>query len=150
MNIIYGYLAGIFVFLAYLWYCRAIIKGTTKPNRMTWITIAFVSWLLLLSYQAGGANSTIWAPLGEVIAVSFVAFLSIRHGVGGFDKTDIICFTGALVSLLVWQISGLSVLGLLSGLLVDTFALWPTVMKSRTMVLMVRRVMATGYPKKVK
>ena len=44
---IFGILAGILVFVAYVWYCRAINNGTTKPNRMTWVTVALVSWVLL-------------------------------------------------------------------------------------------------------
>ena len=129
-KIIFGIIAGMLVFVAYIWYCKAIIKGTTKPNRMTWITIALISWVLLLTYKAGGADTTIWAPLGEAVAASVVAFLSIGRGVGGFEKTDIICFVGVIGSFILWQISGLSIVGLVSSLLVDTFALYPTIEKS--------------------
>ena len=127
---IFGIVAGIFAFVAYIVYAKAILRGSTKPSRMTWIIIALMSWILLLSYRFSGADTTIWVLVGEAFVVSFVAVISIKRGVGGTDKTDIVCLLGAIGSLFLWWIFNSSVLGLVASLTVDSFALWPTIKKS--------------------
>ncbi len=130
LQVIFGILAGLIGFFAYVWYLRAILLGETHPNRMTWFIIAFVSWVILLTYHSSGADTTIWLPVGEALASSVIAILAIKHGVGGREERDLICLVGAILSLIVWKVFGSAFLGLIGGLAVDTFALWPTVIKS--------------------
>ena len=130
MQLVSGMIAGVFAFVGYVVYGRAILKGPTRPNRMTWFIIAIESWVLLLTYGHSGANTTIWVPASEAFAASVIAVLCIKRGVGGADKVDIICFFGATLSLVLWWYFDSSVVGLISGLMVDTFALWPTIKKS--------------------
>src|SRR3989338_3513799 len=130
LQVIFGIIAGIFVFVAYVLYARAILEGSTRPNRMTWFIIAIESWILLLTYWYSGADTTIWVPVGEALVVSIVAVLSVKRGVGGTQKTDVICLVGAVLSLFLWWFFNSSVVGLIAGLSVDTFALYPTIKKS--------------------
>ncbi len=126
----FGIIAGIFSFCAYLFYIVAILKGTTKPSRSTWIIWSVIGIILAFSYKASGAENTIWVAVSEAIAPTIIALLSIKYGVGGTDKIDIVCFLGSLFSLLLWWIFGSPIIALVSNLIIDFFAAIPTIHKS--------------------
>jgi hypothetical protein len=127
---IFGIIAGIFSFSAYIFYIIAILKGYTKPSRSTWFIWAFVGIVLAISYKASGAEATIWVAVSEAVAPTIIALLAIRYGVGGTEKIDIVAFAGALVSLLLWWIFGSAVIALITNLAIDFFAALPTIKKS--------------------
>lgn len=126
-----GILAGVIAFFAYILYVRSIIRGETKPNKATWWIWAFMGAVVGLSYYFSGAENTIWVPIVEFLGPFLIALLSIRYGEGGFDnKTDIMCFIGALLSIILWIIFKNPVIALVTNLLIDSFALIPTIRKS--------------------
>ncbi|PIR40356.1 MAG: hypothetical protein COV33_00150 [Candidatus Zambryskibacteria bacterium CG10_big_fil_rev_8_21_14_0_10_34_34] len=126
----FGIIAGIFSFSAYLFYIVAILKGKTKPSRATWFIWAFIGIILAISYRASGAEDTIWVAVSEAIAPTIIALLTIKYGVGGTEKIDIIAFIGALISLILWWIFGTPVVALVTNLAIDFFAAIPTIKKS--------------------
>lgn len=126
-----GILAGIISFLAYIVYIRSIFKRESKPNRVTWWIWTFMGLVLAISYYFSGARNTIWSPIVECIGPFSIALLSIKYGEGGVrDKTDIVCFFGALFSIVLWIIFDSPVLALVINLMIDAFALIPTIKKS--------------------
>lgn len=129
---IFGIIAGILSFSAYLFYIVAIIKGKTKPSRATWFIWAFVGIILAISYKASGAEDTVWVAVSEAIAPTIIALLAIKYGVGGTEKIDIIAFIGAIISLFLWWIFGTPVVALVTNLAIDFFAAVPTIKKSWT------------------
>lgn len=127
---IFGIIAGILSFSAYLFYIAAIIKGTTKPSRSTWFIWSFIGLMLAISYKASGAEDTIWVPVSEAIAPTIIALLSIKYGVGGKDKIDILAFAGSAFSLILWWLFNSPVVALVTNLTIDFFASIPTIKKS--------------------
>ncbi len=126
-----GIIAGVISFGAYLIYFRSILKGESKPNRVTWWIWTFMGAILALSYYYSGAENTIWTPIVEFIGPFLTALLSIKYGEGGtVDKTDIVCLCGGIVSILLWIVTGNPVLALILNLAIDQFALIPTMKKS--------------------
>jgi len=126
-----GMIAGIIALLAYLVYVISIFKGRTKPNRATWWIWAFMGLVVGLSYYASGAVNTMWVPVVEFIGPFSIALLSIKYGEGGLDnKTDFVCLFGALFSILLWIIFNNPVIALVTNLVIDAFALVPTIKKS--------------------
>lgn len=127
---IFGIAAGILSFCAYLFYIVAIIKGTTKPNRATWFILALVGIITSVSYKFSGADNTIWVSVSHAIASSIIALLAIKYGVGGWEKTDMIAFAGAIISLVAWWYFSTPVIALVASLCIDFFGLLPTIKKS--------------------
>lgn len=127
---IFGVIAGIFSFSAYLFYIVAILKGKTKPSRATWFIWAAIGIILAASYRASGAEDTIWVAVSEAIAPTIIALLAIKYGVGGAEKIDIIAFVGSLFSLFLWWFFGSPVVALVANLAIDFFAAIPTIKKS--------------------
>ena len=126
---IFGIVAGILSFSAYLFYIVAIVKGTTKPSRSTWFILAFAGIITVIAYDAAGAGDTIWVAVSNAAASIIIALLSIKYGVGGKSKLDIFCFIGSIVSLGLWWVFGSPIATLVGELAVDTFGLLPTIKK---------------------
>jgi hypothetical protein len=128
---ILGITAGVIAFLAYSVYVISIFRGKTKPNRATWWIWAFMGFVLALSYKLSGADNTVWVPYVEFLGPFSIAILSIKYGEGGLeDKTDLMCLFGAIISIILWIIFKNPVVALVTNLLVDSFAVIPTIKKS--------------------
>lgn len=128
---IFGIVAGLIAFGSYIFYIISIIKGRTKPSRVTWWIWAFMGFVLALSYYYSGAKNTLWVPVVEFIGPLLIAILSIWYGEGGLkEKTDLFCMFGAILSIIIWIIFDNPVLALVTNLFIDTFALIPTIKKS--------------------
>ena len=126
-----GIVAGVIAFIAYIVYIKAILRGETKPNRATWFIWTFVGLVLATSYYFSGAENTIWVPFVEFIGPLAIAILSIKYGEGGIkSKLDIVCFVGAVISLILWFVFDSPVVALVTNLVIDVFALIPTIKKS--------------------
>ncbi len=131
---ILGLLAGILAFLPCPLYVYAILKGETKPDRVTWWVLALVSAMIVGTYQSVGAHETIWLPLGYTASFLIVAIFSLRYGDGPahLNTLDRICLAGALVSIVVWQFLESPFLALLMNMVIEVIALTPTVVKAYT------------------
>jgi len=131
IKVVLGIIAGVIAFLAYVVYVISILRGKTKPNRATWWIWAFMGLVVGLSYHSSGAVNTIWVPYVEFLGPFSIAILSIKYGEGGIDnKTDILCFLGAFVSVLLWVIFNNPLIALIMNLVIDSFAIIPTIKKS--------------------
>ena len=130
-NFIIGIIAGVISLTAYLIYFRSIFKGESKPHRVTWWIWTFMGGILALSYYYSGARDTMWSPIVEFIGPLATALLSIKYGEGGIEnKTDVLCFIGGVVSIILWIIFKAPVLALVINLAIDGFAIFPTIKKS--------------------
>jgi len=131
LGAILGIVAGIIAFIAYIVYIKAILKGESKPNRATWFIWTFVGLVLATSYYFSGAHNTIWVPFMEFLGPLTIAILSIKYGEGGVrSKLDLVCFVGAIISLILWFAFNSPVVALVTNLVIDVFALIPTIKKS--------------------
>lgn len=123
-----GIVAGVLIFLSYFSYTFSTIRGTTKPNRATWFTLAVISSVLAVSYFDLGARSTFWAAGGAALGTILIALLSIKYGTGGWSLLEKMCMGFSLLSLIFYILSDNALVTLLLGIGMDGAALVPTVM----------------------
>lgn len=98
-----GVVSGVIALSAYIIYVFSIVRGNSKPNRVTWWIWAFMGLVLALSYDFAGADNTIWNAYMEFLGPLLIALLSIKYGEGGLeDKTDLWCVAGAVLSIILW------------------------------------------------
>src|SRR5665213_2181309 len=100
-----GYVAGILAIGGYIPYIIATLKGTTKPNKATWIIWMVVGGLLASSYVASGDHASMWLPIGYFIGPLLVAILSFKFGYSEWTRLDKVCLVAALLSLIPWFLS---------------------------------------------
>jgi hypothetical protein len=125
-----GVVAGCISLLAFFPYVISIFKGLTKPNRVTWWIWSWVSILLFISYKESGANDSLWIPIVYAVTPFLTAMLSIKYGVGGWSKFDLICLIGSIVISLLWFFSGSAITALYLFLIIDFFGTLPTIRKT--------------------
>ncbi len=126
-----GLIGGIFVFFAFIPYIVSIIRGETKPNRVSWILWAIIGFLDVIAYFSLGAVYTMWIPVLYFLFPLVVAILSFKYnGKAGATPADGWCMFGASVGLILWWYFQSALVGLISFMVVDLFAMLPTVIKS--------------------
>lgn len=125
-----GIIAGILSLLAYSIYIYTSYKGTTKPNVFTWAVLTINGLLILITYGLGGAFNTIWVALSYVVGPLAIVCLAFRNGERKWGKTETISVIGIVISLIVWIATQSPFLGLALNILVDFFALLPTLEKT--------------------
>lgn len=113
-------------------YGRDVIKGTVKPNRVTWLlwsiapiigTVAAMStgvkWSVLPVFMAG------FGPL-IIFIISFVNKKSYWQ----LTKFDYFCGASSILALALWLITKQAELAITFAIISDLFAAIPTIIKS--------------------
>ena len=111
-------------------YVRAILKGEAKPHRTTRLILLIISVLATLSLFAQHDTVAIWLAGVSTIQSIIVFSLSIKYGMGGWSKTDILCLIIALSGIVLWQTTKDPSLALYTSLLADFTGIIPTLIKT--------------------
>ena len=127
---IFGTVAGIISFGAYIIYIISILKGETRPSRATWWILTIVGGVTGISYYFSGAVDSIWVPVADVFGIFIVAILSIKYGEGGLNTFDVSCFIVSMFGILLWYIFKNPVIALILNLSMDFVGMLPTIKKS--------------------
>lgn len=112
---------------AVLPYIKDILKGSTRPNLVSWIT-----WTLLTIVATAAA----WAA-GERIAALFTAsvaletltivILGIKKGYVKYTPFDVICQIGALLGFLLWWLFNSPAIAVVASVVIDLIGSLPTI-----------------------
>ncbi len=98
-------------------YIVDIVKGRAKPERISWLL-----WTLLgLTYyfSAVFADGAKLFTLGELIGPGIIFILTLKFGVGGRSKFDLISLSVALVAFSMLFVFDGVLIGLILALIVD-------------------------------
>ncbi len=135
-----GRAAGIVSFLAVIMYAVSIVRGKTRPNKITWWVATFVGVMILIPYLIGmneKNKATMWLPIVYVVGPFIFALLSLKYGeIESDEKVDTRCLKISLMSIVLWgtlllsgfQKSALIILTI--NLFSDFVGLYPTIIKS--------------------
>ena len=125
-----GKLAAALAFVGLIPYIRSILEGKTKPNRASWLIWVASATILLFSYHSSGATTTIWLAAAYALIPAIIFLLSIKYGVGGYTKLDVICMAGALIGLMLWVLTDNPVVALYVNIAIDALGFMPTIKKA--------------------
>ena len=124
------WLSNILIFSSYLTYEWAMIKGRAKPHRTTRLVIFVIVILGFLSMYAQGDRVVVWF-LGICAVQSLVMFImSLKYGMGGWAKIDILCLVIALSGIILWRVTSNPALGLYAAILADMSGMVPALIKT--------------------
>lgn len=121
----------ILVVLAPLSYTLSIVKGRTKPHRMTRFILAFVLALNFISILAAHGNTgatilaTVFCLQGIILFV-----LSLWRGMGGSNIFDWLCLCIAFLGIAGWKMTGNPFIGVWFSVLADFAAYLPAFVKT--------------------
>ena len=111
-------------------YSRSILKGKTKPHRMTFLIWTILILIALFSQLAKGATWSLLLTVGDSLAVLITFILSLKFGVGGLEKRDIISLCGVVISLVFWYLTKEPAVALFLIILIDLIGLNLTIIKT--------------------
>lgn len=97
-----GLLAGVIGIVGYIPYIRDILKGSTKPDRASWVIWTLEYAALFGAQLSVGAVESLWIIGLQLLGVVVICALSYRHGVGGFDKKNTVILLSVCAVLLLW------------------------------------------------
>ncbi len=102
---------------AYVPYVIDTVKGKVKPERISWLLWSMLGLTYYLSaLLSGGADLF---TLGELFGQGLIFLFSLKYGVGGKSKFDVLSLTIALIAFSMLFVFDGVIIGLLLALAVD-------------------------------
>lgn len=108
-------------------YIRDMIRGTVKPERISWLlwTLLGATYLATAIFEDG----PVLFQLGQLLLPFVVLLLSFKYGVGGKSRLDKYSLAIALFAFTVLLITGNAILSLALALTVDAIGAALTIRK---------------------
>lgn len=97
-----GILGGILATIGIIPYIHDILRGTTKPERATWLIWTVLGSIAFFSQMAKGATNSLWMTGLETLGQAVVLILAFKFGRGSLQKKDTIALLIAALGLILW------------------------------------------------
>src|SRR3989344_189970 len=111
-------------------YAKAILKGEAKPHRTTRLVLLLITSLATASLFAQHNTVAIWLAGVSTLQAIVIFALSIKHGMGGWAKSDMICLVIALLGIGLWQTTKQLTLALYAAIAADFTGMVPAIIKT--------------------
>jgi type IV secretory pathway VirB2 component (pilin) len=111
-------------------YCIAILKGEAKPHRTTRFVFLIISTLTTASLVVQGNTTAVWLAGASFLQSIVIFILSIKRGMGGWAKSDIVCLLAALFGIGMWKVTQSPVLALYFAIGADFIGMLPALIKT--------------------
>lgn len=111
-------------------YSVAIFKGEAKPHRTTRLVLLLITSLTTASLFAQNNQVAIWLAAASTFQSSLIFILSIKYGMGGWSKIDILCLGIALFGILLWKTTNDPTLALYAAIAADFTGMVPALIKT--------------------
>lgn len=109
----FGMLSAVLSAFAYLPYIRDTLRGTTHPQRASWLIWSVLGSIAFFSQLYEGATASLWFAGAQVSGTIVVFLLSLRCGVGGLvNKPDACVLLAAALGLALWYMTETAVYAL--------------------------------------
>lgn len=126
-----GVLSAIIFILGDIPYLLDTIKGRIKPHRVTWGVVCLLNIIGFANQYAAGARNSLWLFGAAVVMTGAIFFASIKNGVGGRSKLDILALVTSLLGIVLWQVFDSPLLSVLANVFVAVVCLIPAFAKAR-------------------
>ena len=130
MSSLFIFLSSLLVLISPIVYARAILRGEARPRRTTRFVLLVIALLSTASLFANHDTVAVWLAAVTTLQAIIVFALSIKYGMGGFAKLDLLCLVIALAGIVAWRMTDNPLLGLYFSLLADFTGVIPTIVKT--------------------
>lgn len=117
---IFGILSGVIAFASSIPYIIDIIKGNTRPQRMAWVIFITLSGISFFAQLAEGATHSLWFPAVLFLQSIIIFGLTLKYGMGGFERVDIFSMIAAILIMIIWWVTKSPAIAIVCGVLVNT------------------------------
>ena len=126
MRTIFLVLATLITVGAVLPYLRDILKGSTKPNIVSWITWTLITGIATAAEIAGHEYVSAIFTGAAMVATTSVVVFGLKGGFAKYTRFDVICQIGAIMGLILWQLFNSPGIGVVASVIVDFIGVLPT------------------------
>jgi hypothetical protein len=123
-------LAGVITVGSVIPYLKDILKGTTKPNIVSWITWTLLTGIATAAEIAAHEYRTAIFTSAAVVETASVVLLGIKYGYVKYTRFDVVCQIGAIVGIILWQLFDSPTVGVVAAVTIDFIGALPTVRHS--------------------
>lgn len=123
-------LSSILAFISYIVYMIAILKGKAKPHRTTRFVLVLITVLATVSLFAQGSTTAVWLSGVFAFGCLIIFLLSLRYGMGGWARADILCLIIALIGIVIWKITSNPIYALFASITSDLAGQIPMLIKT--------------------
>ena len=129
-KIVIGIVAALSSFIGYVPYFRDIFLKKTKPHLFSWFIWSLIGGIAFFAQISEGAGSGAWVVgLGSMICFS-IGVLAFFQGERKITSSDWIALSGAMLGLILWQVSRNPLLAIVSVTVADALAFIPSFRKA--------------------
>ncbi|HEX7963835.1 MAG TPA: hypothetical protein VF466_04580 [Candidatus Saccharimonadales bacterium] len=111
-------------------YVASIVRGDTRPQRMTRFLMMAIGALSFAALLAGHDTSGVWLALASFVTAIAMWVASLKRGIGGRERLDLWCLGLCAAGLLLWLLGGQSMFGLIMSIVADFVACVPSLLKT--------------------
>jgi len=111
-------------------YLPGILNGIVKPHRTSRLIFLIIDLLTITSLFAQGNQIALFLSGASVIQSIIIFLLSIKYGMGGYSKQDLICLFMALTGIILWRITSNPIIALYCAISADFIGMIPTIIKT--------------------
>jgi hypothetical protein len=129
-QIIFIAVSSALAFLSPFVYARAILKGQAKPHRTTRFVLLVITCLSTASLLAKNDQVAVWLAGVSAFQSVLIFILSIKHGMGGWSRGDIVCLLIAILGIVGWQTTNEPLIGLYFSIAADFTGMIPAIIKT--------------------
>jgi hypothetical protein len=107
------------------------IQSKIKPHRVTWGVVFLLNTIGFANQLASGASNSLWLFGAAVLMTGAIFLASLKNGVGGHTKQDIIAIVASAIGLALWALFNSPIFSIFANIFVATVALLPTYTKAK-------------------
>lgn len=123
-------LAVIITISSVLPYARDILRGTTKPNIVSWITWTLLTGIATAAEIAGHEYVTAIFTGAAVVETAIIVLLGLKHGFVKYTTFDVVCQISAVAGIILWQLFNSPTIGVIASVTIDFIGAMPTIRHS--------------------
>jgi len=115
---------------AVLPYIRDILRGTTKPNIVSWMTWTLLTGIATIAEISAHDYKTAIFTFSATLETLSIVLLGLRYGYAKYSKFDAICQIASLSGFLFWWLFSSPAAAVIAVVIIDFIGALPTVRHS--------------------
>jgi len=123
---IFVILSSVLTIFAIIPYLIEIVRKNTKPRIVSWIVWTTITGISAVASLSDGQYATAILLFSAMLETLAVVVLGWRNSDKKIEKLDIVCFTGAMIGVILWQVFDSPALAVVATVLADFIGGIPT------------------------
>jgi len=111
-------------------YARDILRGTTRPNIVSWITWSLLTGIATAAEIAAHEYVAAIFTGAAVLETATIVILGLKHGYVKYTNFDVVCQISAVIGIILWQVFNSPAIGVVASVTIDLVGALPTVRHS--------------------